>query len=71
MFEPTARAIDGLEKALAALGLFDEALGMDLRRPQDYFQRMWSLGFRASELVASTGPAAHRVPGELVSVEDV
>ncbi|MEV8099621.1 hypothetical protein [Kitasatospora sp. NPDC085879] len=35
-FEPTARAIDGLEKALAALGLLDDALALDLRRPQDY-----------------------------------
>jgi integrase len=33
VFEPTARAIDGLEKALAGLGLLDEALAMDLRRP--------------------------------------
>ena len=50
VFEPTAQAIDGLEKALAGLGLLDEALALDLRRPQDYFQRLWSLGFRASDL---------------------
>jgi len=50
VFEPTARAIDGLEKALAALGLLEEALALDLRRPQDYFHRLWSLAFRASEL---------------------
>ncbi|MEV5985098.1 site-specific integrase [Streptomyces sp. NPDC052051] len=50
LFEPTARAIDGLEKALAALGLLEDALAMDLRRPQDYFQRMWSLAFKASDL---------------------
>ncbi|MEE1943097.1 hypothetical protein V1L54_27450 [Streptomyces sp. TRM 70361] len=35
VFEPTSQAIDGLEKALAALGLLDQALAMDLRRPQD------------------------------------
>ena len=35
-FEPTARAIDGLEKALAGLGLLDQVLNMDLRKPQDY-----------------------------------
>ena len=57
VFEPTARAIDGLEKALAGLGLLDDALGLlddalalDLRRPQDYFQRLWNTGFRATDL---------------------
>jgi len=50
VFAPTARAIDGLEKALAGLGLLDDALALDLRRPQDYFQRLWNLGFRASDL---------------------
>jgi hypothetical protein len=28
-FEPTARAIDGLESALAGLGLLDQALALD------------------------------------------
>lgn len=42
LFAPTARAIDGLEKALA----------MDLRRPQDYFGRIWSTGFVVDDLVA-------------------
>ncbi|MDX2827989.1 tyrosine-type recombinase/integrase, partial [Streptomyces ipomoeae] len=50
VFEPTARAISGLEKALASLGLLEEALAMDLRRPQDYYHRMWTLAFRASDL---------------------
>ncbi|MFE2938498.1 hypothetical protein ACFXKG_05390 [Streptomyces sp. NPDC059255] len=50
LFEPTARAIDGLEKALAGLGLLEDALALDLRRPQDYFHRLWSLAFRASDL---------------------
>jgi hypothetical protein len=50
VFEPTARAIDGLEKALAGLGLLKDALAMDLRRPQDYFHRLWSIGFQASDL---------------------
>lgn len=49
-FEPTARAIDGLEKALAGLGLLDQALELDLRKPQDYFHRVWSIGFRAADL---------------------
>lgn len=52
VFEPTNQAIDGLEKALAALGLLDEALAMDLRRPQDYFDRIWNVAFRASDLAA-------------------
>lgn len=40
VFEPTARAITGLERALEAVGLLDEALALDLRRPQDYFGRL-------------------------------
>jgi integrase len=50
-FEPTAQAIDGLEKALAGLGLLDEALALDLRKPQDYFQRIWATAFRAHDLI--------------------
>lgn len=50
VFEPTARAIAGLEKALAGLGLLDQALAMDLRRPQDYFHRIWSTAFHATDL---------------------
>lgn len=50
LFEPTARAIEGLEKALEAVGLLEEALALDLRRPQDYFGRVWSTAFRADEL---------------------
>ncbi|MFJ1714334.1 tyrosine-type recombinase/integrase [Streptomyces sp. NPDC088260] len=49
-FEPTARAIDGLESALAGLGLLDDALDLDLRKPQDYFHRVWSTAFRAADL---------------------
>jgi hypothetical protein len=45
-----SRAIDGLEKALAGLGLLDQALTLDMRRPQDYFNRIWSINFRASDL---------------------
>lgn len=59
VFEPTARAIAGLEKALEAVDLLDEALGLDLRRPQDYFGRVWSTAFRAQELArASTEQVA-------------
>lgn len=50
VFEPTARAIAGLEAALDAVGLLDEARQLDLRRPQDYFGRIWSTAFRAQEL---------------------
>ncbi|MFD6935850.1 tyrosine-type recombinase/integrase [Streptomyces goshikiensis] len=58
LFEPTALAISGLEKALAAVGLLDEALELDLRRPQDYFGRVWATAFRAQEL------ARHQDEGE-------
>lgn len=50
-FEPTAKAIDGLERALAGLNLLQDALALDLRRPQDYFHRLWGVGFRTSDLV--------------------
>jgi integrase len=51
-FDPTAQAIDGLEKALAGLGLLDDALALDLRKPQDYFHRVWATAFRSSDLAA-------------------
>lgn len=54
-FEPTSRAIAGLERALAGLGLLDDALALDLRRPQDYFQRLWTTAFRTSDLTAVGG----------------
>ena len=66
VFAPTAAAIDGLESALAGTGLPGQALALDLRRPEDYFQRIWSLGFRAAGLTgtdnlasAHDGPARH------------
>lgn len=55
VFEPTARAIDGLEKALAELGLLEQAMALDYRRPQDYFHRIWSTAFRATELAQTAG----------------
>ena len=64
VFEPTARAIDGLEKALAGLGLLDQALALDLRRPQDYFHRIWSTAFRASDLAdAGDSDSVPAAPG--------
>ncbi|WP_327007680.1 site-specific integrase [Dactylosporangium sp. NBC_01737] len=58
VFEPTARAIDGLETALADLGLLEQALAMDYRRPQDYFHRIWSTAFRATELAQTASHQA-------------
>jgi integrase len=58
VFAPTALAIDGLEKALAGLGLLDQALALDLRRPQDYYHRLWNMSFRATDLAAATGSEA-------------
>ncbi|GAA4729968.1 site-specific integrase [Phytohabitans rumicis] len=49
-FEPIDRAIAGLERALAGLGLLDDALGLDLRRPQDFFHRLWTTAFRTTDL---------------------
>ena len=58
---PPPAAIDGLERALAGLGLLDQALAVDLRKPQDYFRRVWSTVFRATDLAttASTAPDEH------------
>ena len=56
-FEPTARAIDSLERALAGLGLLDQALAVDLRKPQDYFRRVWSTVFRATDLATTVSTA--------------
>jgi hypothetical protein len=56
-FEPTARTIDGLEGALAGLGLLDQALALDLRKPQDYFRRVWSTAFRATDLATTVSTA--------------
>ena len=73
-FEPTARAIDGLEKALAGLGLLGDALALDLRKPQDYFQRVWNTAFLAADLARagshdgqydSTDAAGHGDPPQL------
>jgi integrase len=50
VFAPTAQAIDGLEKALAGIGLLDDALSLDIRKPQDYFRRIWNIAFRATDL---------------------
>ena len=63
-FEPTARAIDGLEKALAGLGLLDQALALDLRKPQDYFHRVWSVAFRAADLTNAAPTENNHSEGE-------
>ncbi|MFD3781705.1 hypothetical protein [Streptomyces sp. NPDC058612] len=64
-FEPTAHAIDGLEKALAGLGLLDEALALDLRKPQDCFHcvRSHHLGPRPRRTAAvmAARPERHAV----------
>lgn len=51
---PPPRPSPGLEKALAALGLLDDALALDLRRPQDYFHRVWNIGFLTTDLKTVT-----------------
>lgn len=68
-FEPTAQAIDGLEKALAGLGLLDEALALDLRKPQDYFRRVWSTAFHAADL-AEAGRSGGERSGQNTAADD-
>jgi hypothetical protein len=70
VFEPTARAIDGLERALAGMGLLDEALALDLRRPQDYFGRVWSTAFRAQELARQEGEEIIDTVDEYAATDD-
>lgn len=56
-FERSSRAIAGLEKALVALGLLDDAKQLDLRSPhQDFYQPIWAQGWRAGDLVRLGAP---------------
>jgi integrase-like protein len=51
-FERSSQALAGLEKALLALGLLDQAKQLDLRSPhQDFFDPIWRQGWRAGDLV--------------------
>jgi hypothetical protein len=62
-FEKSSQALGGLEKALLALGLLDQAKELDLRSPhQDFFDPIWRQGWRAGDLVriGSAGEAADR-----------
>lgn len=55
-FERSSQALAGLEKALVALGLLDDAKALDLRSPhQDFFQPVWAKGWRAGDLVELGG----------------
>ena len=51
-FEKSSTALAGLEKALLALGLLDQARDVDLRNPhQDFFDPIWRQGWRAGDLI--------------------
>lgn len=51
-FDRSSQAIAGLEKALLALGLLDQAKQVDLRSPhQDFFDPIWRQGWRADDLI--------------------
>jgi integrase len=51
-FERSSQALAGLEKALVALGLLDQAKELDLRSPhQDFFHPIWTQGWRARDLL--------------------
>ncbi len=56
LFESSSLAIAGLERALSALGLLEQAKNVDLRNPyQDFFDPIWNQGWRASDLVELSG----------------
>ena len=48
---PPAPSTDSSERWPAS-GYLDQALALDLRKPQDYFRRVWSTAFRAADLAA-------------------
>ena len=57
-FERSSQALAGLEKALFALGLLDQAKELDLRSPQqDFYEPIWTQGWRAGDLVKLGGGA--------------
>jgi integrase len=66
-FRRSSQALDGLEKALLALGLIDQANNLDLRSPhQDFFDPIWTHGWHASDLVQiGGGQTAHGERPEL------
>ena len=66
VFEPTARAIAGLEGALAGLGLLDEALSLGLRRPRTIsiaYGARWS----TPAMTASGRAGSQRLSGQSYS----
>jgi hypothetical protein len=70
-FDKSSQALAGLEKALLALGLLEQAKQLDLRSPhQDFFDPIWRQGWRAGVLVqlgsresVPGDPARHRTLG--------
>ncbi|WP_276761772.1 tyrosine-type recombinase/integrase [Mycolicibacter arupensis] len=55
LFQSSSLAIAGLERALATLGLMEQAKNVDLRNPyQDFFDPIWNHGWRASDLIDLT-----------------
>ncbi|MGO9899422.1 MAG: hypothetical protein ACLP0J_06960 [Solirubrobacteraceae bacterium] len=55
-FRRSSQALAGLEKTLLALGLLDQAKDIDLRSPQqDFFDPIWTQGWRAGDLVQIGG----------------
>lgn len=66
-FERSSQALAGLEKALLALGLLDQARELDLRSPrQDFFDPIWTQGWRTGDLMHlgssdSTGEGAEQL----------
>ena len=57
-FERSSQALAGLEKALLALGLLAQAKDLDLRSPhQDFFNPIWTQGWRAGDLIEIGGGA--------------
>lgn len=71
-FERSSQALAGLEKALLALGLLGQAKELDLRSPQqDFFEPIWTRGWRAEDLVELGGGEKHVVgPRALTAAHD-
>jgi hypothetical protein len=64
-WKPTRLALDGLQKALVAAGMWDSVQDVDVRTPaQDFFDPIWSSGWTADDLVRlGGGPASDEGKG--------
>lgn len=70
-FEKSSQALAGLEKALLALGLLEQAKDLDLRNPhQDFFDPIWRQGWRAGDLLQIESHQPAEQPSDIDHARD-